>query len=356
MPSKSLIKGRTSVIIVNHNGRAYIEKCVRSLLLSNTKQLEIIVVDNASQDTSIQNLQKKFSKEIKSSSLLIVSLDTNFGPAKARNEGVAVSSGEYLCFLDNDTQVEKNWAEEAKKLFRKDPSIGIIQCKLLLADKKTIDYIGEYMSSNGFLVQKVRGGTIDNGSYDSIEPILAAKSAGMFIRRVAFDKAGGFDEDYFIYVEETDLGWRTWLMGYKNVFLPSSIVYHDSGTSTIILGSGKVKQLARYHGSKNYILMHLKNLELLNVVKILPLHVFLWAGLAIFISAKGQIREGYWIFRGILWNIVHLPKNLKKRSQIQTARKVSDQKLFAIWMKQRPLSYFFHKVIDKHTVGNAQSY
>lgn len=349
-------KGFLSVVIVNHNGKAYILKCVKSLFQSNTKKIEVIVVDNASNDDSISALQKKFSEEYKKKKLRIIQLDQNWGPAKARNEGVSQSKGEFLCFLDNDTTVEKNWFEVAKKVFTKDLKIGIIQSKLLLPDKKTLDYIGEYMSSNGFLVQKVRGGTLDDGQYDIQEPILAAKSAGMFIRKTAFDQAGGFDPDYFIYVEETDLGWRCWLAGYKNIFVPDSVVYHDSGTSTIILGSGKVKQLARYHGSKNYILTHLKNLELKNALKILPVHIGLWMGLAIFIFLKGQIHEAYWILRGIWWNVVHLRKNIQKRKLIQKKRKVSDEVLFAIWMKQRPLSYFIRKVLEKHTVGNAKSY
>lgn len=346
-----------SVVVVNHNGNAYIQKCVRSIFNSNTKNIEVIVVDNASIDDSVKVLAKKFSTEHKSGKLKIVELEKNFGPAYARNKGAAQAKGVFFCFLDNDTVVEKNWAEEAKKLFRKSEKIGIIQCKLLLADKKTIDYIGEYMSFNGFLVQKVKGGTKDDGSFDQIEPILAAKSAGMFIRAKAFEDAGGFDDDYFIYVEETDLGWRCWLMGYQNMFLPSSVVYHDSGTSSIILGSGKVKQLARFHGSKNYILTHFKNLELKSMIKILPIHIGLWLGLAIYsLLRKGSFNEFLWIMSGVWWNITHFGKNWRKRRLIQSKRVVSDKELFAIWMKRRPLSYFLGKAIHTHKVGNAQSF
>tara|TARA_B100000315_G_C14499515_1_gene551652 strand:+ start:544 stop:1032 length:489 start_codon:yes stop_codon:yes gene_type:complete len=145
-----------------------------------------------------------------------------------------------------------------------------------------IDYVGEYIGTNGFLVQVAPAGTKDEGQFDKQYPILAAKSAGMFIKREAFDVAGGFDEDYFIYVEETDLGWRTWLAGYTVVFAPKCKVYHKFGTSSVILGKHKNDYNSKFHGTKNYILTFLKNLNFFYLVRILPVHIFLWLGLAWF--------------------------------------------------------------------------
>lgn len=344
-----------SIVVVNFNGRTYLEKCVKSILNSNVVDYEIIIVDNGSTDGSVKNLESKFGKEW--NRIKIVQLANNYGPAKARNDGVRESVGKYLCFLDNDTEVHPNWSVNAIREFEKDDNLGIVQCKLLLAkEREKIDYVGEYIGMNGFLIQRASAGEIDSGQYDQKVNILAAKSAGMFIRKESFYKAGGFDGDYFIYVEETDLGWRVWLSGYLVRYESTSIVFHEFGTSAVILGKDKNNYNAKFHGCKNYILTLLKNLNLWNVIRIIPLHVFLWIGLAWFILFKGNWRAFYWIHKGIFWNVVNLRKNLKKRAVIQESRKINDKELFKIIMKRKPFFYFLKKATGSHKVGNAEGF
>ena len=344
-----------SVVVVNHEGYKYVTKCVDSILRSNTKNLEIVIVDNGSNNDPIA-LSRRY-KNYLGKKVIIVALERNHGPSRARNEGVKIAKGKYVGFLDNDTIVDKNWANEAIKKFEKNSTVGAIQCKLLLKkDKKSIDYVGEFIGQNGFLVQRAPVGEIDKGQYDQEVEILAAKSAGMFIRKDVFKKAGGFDPDYFIYVEETDLGWRTWLSGYKVVFVPPSIVYHEFGTSTIILGKNKNNYNAKFHGSKNYILTLLKNLDSSHLFTILPAHVFLWLGLAWFSLLRGQFRNFWWIHKGVAWNLIHYPSSWRKRRLVQQKRKITDERLFAKVMAKRNILYFIKKVIIKHQVGNAESF
>lgn len=348
-------KSLLSVVVVNHEGYKYVTKCVDSILKSGTKNLEIVIVDNGSKNdpAALRRRYKDYLRE----KVIIVALERNFGPSRARNEGVKIAKGKYVGFLDNDTVVHKNWANEAIKKFEKDSTVGAIQCKLLLKkDKKSIDYVGEYIGQNGFLVQRAPVGELDKGQYDQEVEILAAKSAGMFIRKDVFKKTGGFDPDYFIYVEETDLGWRTWLAGYKIIFVPSSIVYHEFGTSTVILGKNKNNYNAKFHGSKNYILTLLKNLDSSHLFSILPVHVFLWLSLAWYSLFKSQFRYFWWIHKGIIWNLLHISSSLHKRKLVQSRRKISDKKLFALVMVKRNILYFINKVIIKRKVGNAESF
>ena len=345
-------KIRLSVIIVNHNGAKYAIRCVDSILKAKPQDTEIILVDNGSKKSDLMMIKKRFSKIIQ-----IVTLKMNYGPAYARNQGVKVSSGEYLGFLDNDTEVHQKWAITAIREFDEDNFLGIIQCKLLLlSDHKKIDYVGEYLGQNGFLVQRAKSGESDTGKYDQKVELLAAKSAGMFIRRRAFLEAGGFDNDYFIYVEETDLGWRSWLKGYRTIFLPTSIVYHEFGTSTIILGKKQNTYNAKFHGSKNYILTLLKNLGSKSLFSILPIHVVLWIGLSFFVLFRRDYKSAAWILKGIGWNLLHLGETLQKRRLIQQSRTKSDVELFPIILKKKPFSYFLYKATNKHTVGNAESF
>lgn len=344
-----------SIVIINHNGKDYLENCIRSVQGSNNNvNLEIVVVDNGSDDylSEIKNLVKNPFP------LKLVSLDKNYGPAMARNIGVANSVGKYIGFLDNDTEVDKNWADLALREFTKNKKLGIIQCKLILAkERNKLDYVGEYIGTNGFLVQRAQAGEIDNSQYENKIIILAAKSAGMFIRRKTFFEAGQFDSDYFIYVEETDLGWRSWLVGYEAKYIPKSIVYHHFGTSSIILDKKVNDRNAKFHGTKNYILTLIKNLENINLIKILPVHVALWEGLAFYsLIVKRNFNNFKWINQGIFWNITNLNTSILKRNDINNRRLVSDKILLPKLMVKKPFFYFINKVITKQKVGNAEGF
>lgn len=349
-------KYKVSAVIVNYDGKQYVDKCVASIFESGYTDMEVIVVDNGSVDGSVEYLKEKYAAY--GERLKVLALDKNYGPSYARNEGAKLVEGKYIGFLDNDTEVEKNWAESAIAEFEKDEKIGIIQCKLILSkEREKLDYVGEYIGQNGFLVQRAQAAEVDHGQYDQKVEILAAKSAGMFIRKDAFEKIGGFDPDYFIYVEETDLGWRSWLAGYKAMFLPESVVYHEFGTSTVILGNNKNNYNAKFHGCKNYILTLSKNLEMKNILKILPLHTFLWIGLGWFaLLTKGDYCSFWWIHKAVGWNILNIGKNLEKRRQIQSARVISDDDLFKVVMRKKPFLYYIQKVTGVHKVGNAEGF
>lgn len=316
-----------SVVIVNYNGKHYLKDCIDSILGSAATNYEIIIADNHSSDGSESYIQAAFPTQ--SGKIRFLALDGNYGPAKARNEGVKIAKGRYIAFLDNDTKVEAHWMNKAIDLFRSDEKIGCIQCKLLLMDQKDrLDYAGEYMGHRGFLVQRAHYREIDRGQYDQEVEILAAKSAGMFVRRDVFNKIGGFDEDYFIYVEETDLGWRSWLLGYKTVFCHRSIVYHKFSTSSTILTKDRHDYNVRFHGAKNYITTLIKNLGPRNMAAILPTHVLTWCLFAAFLLITGNFRSAVYVIKGISWVVINVGEITNKRTSIQKNRILSDEEIF----------------------------
>jgi GT2 family glycosyltransferase len=318
-----------SVIIVNYNGAKYLKNCLNSILDNNYSNFEIIITDNASTDNSISSVKKIFKPYL--SKIKFVILKKNYGPAKARNEGVKKSKGKYLAFLDNDTKVDPDWIKNSLKLFQSNSKIGAVQSKLLLLNQKNkIDYVGEFLGHQGFLKSIANYGETDHHQYDNVTNILAAKSAGMFISKIAFIAAGKFDPSYFIFMEETDLGWRTWLKGYSVVFCPKSIVYHQFSSTKDIVSKDFNNYLIRFHGTKNYIQTLIKNLSLKNLIKILPIHIFLWFSLATFLLLTGKLKSSINIYKGIFWNITNLSKTLSKRNKIQNCRKISDKELFFI--------------------------
>lgn len=340
-----------SVIIVNYNAKPYIQTCLNSVLKTRYANFEVIVIDNGSVDGSQDYLRSvvRFNPVVKT-----IYNNKNFGPAFARNQGIKESKGEFVAFIDNDTTVHPDWLKEAVGIFIENSKLGACQCKLIIdGTDNLIDCVGEYLGQNGFLVQiAIPGKEKDIGQYDTITDIFAAKSAGMIARKDVFESIGGFDDDYFIYLEESDLCWRIWLYGYRVVLAPHSIVYHKFGASSLIL-SDRINYLVKFHGSKNYIATLIKNLELKNLIKILPVHITIWLGVAFVFLLKIQLQSVRYILKGILWNAANYKKLTEKRQLIQSQRLVSDKDIFPMIMRKRNFGYFVDKLRRKKKIGQA---
>lgn len=346
--STSQVRGRVSVIIVNYNGYAYARRCIESVLLTCYPDFELLLVDNGSTDSSVEQLTEDF----RGRGFRVIALPKNVGPAAARNRAAELASGEFLAFLDNDTQPDPNWLSAPTARMKSEPTIGAVQCRLmLLREPHRFDYVGDFLGSFGFLVQPVHLGDLDVGQANEERLILSAKSAGMVVRTSAFAEAGGFDDDYFIYVEETDLGLRLWMMGYKIIYVPESLVLHEFGTSSVILGQQQ-NVLAKFHGTKNYILTLLKNLETGTLLRILPVHIALWCGYAILNLMRRRWLSGRLILGGLWWNATHLRSTLRKRQCIQGKRRVDDRTILNAVGRKDSLRALYAKATAAESIGN----
>ncbi len=327
-----------SIIILNYNGIEFIESCLDSVIDSKYPNKEIIVVDSTSSDGSGELVKKKYGKL---KNLKIIEIPRSFGTDRGRNIGAAKARGEYLMFLDNDTEVDSNWLNELITVMRSDKSIGSAQSKLLkIEPRDRFDCAGDYLGPLGFLVGRSQEAK-DIGQFDFITDIFSAKSAASIIRSKIFKKIGRFDEDYFKYLEETDLSWRVWLAGYRVVFIPKSIVYHAFNTARKDFKRYYHKNIFRYYGCRNYISTLIKNLELTNLIKILPLHLGCWLTLSLFFFLKGSLDNGFYILKGVGWNFFNLGLLLKKRRLINTKiRKVNDCEIFNRIMVKRPAKFY----------------
>lgn len=345
------MKPLVSIIIVNHNGYHLLKDCLNSILNNRYSNYEIIIVDNGSQDQSISKIKKDFQKYLKK--ITLISLKKNLGPSVARNLAFKKSQGNIIAFLDNDTKVDPNWITETLPYFAKNPKLGIVQSKLILMDNpKKLDYVGEWLGTLGFLHSVGTYGETDHHQYDKTKYILAAKSAGMFIHRQAFIDAGGFDSDYFIFMEESDLGWRTWLQGYQNTLAPKSIVYHKFSSSKTILDPKFNNYLVRFHGTKNHLQTLIKNLSPIYLIKILPINLILWFFLGIYFLLTGNFRSAINTYKGINWNLIHLKQILLKRKIIQKSRLVTDKTLFQKYhlLKKTGLKYHTSKFFNSKKI------
>lgn len=338
-----------SVIIVNHNGIEFVDACLRSVLSNNYPNFEVIFVDNASTDGSLEYVKKTFGSD---KHLKFVENPASLGPAVGRNRGAAVAGGKYLVFLDNDTQVNRDWIIELVSVFEEDASIGAGQSKLLRTGTNLYDCAGDYLGPLGFLIERARYAQ-DRGQFDFIADILSAKSAASIIKRDLFEKIGGFDTDFYMYLEETDLSWRVWLAGYRVVFIPEAKVYHAFNSAKKDFKRYYSKRLVRHYGCRNYISTLVKNLEFINLIRFLPLHIGCWFLLSLFFALKGNFEDTFYILTGIGWNILNIGLLLRKRQLINSnIRVVSDRAILNIIMDKRRLGYYLGKAFA-YVMGKA---
>lgn len=328
-------KSFVSIIIVNWNGMRWLPDCFSSLYAQDYKKFEIVFVDNASKDKSVDWVRTHYPKT------KICVNETNLGFADANNVGYKVAQGEYILFLNNDTRVTKTFLKELVGVVERDERIGGAQSKILLMDKPdTYDTVGAFLTPTGFLYH-YGFGKKDSSKYDREINLYTAKGACMLFRKSVLDRTALngniFDPDYFAYFEETDMCHRVWLAGYRIVYAYKSVIYHKMGATSSSMDNAFVQ----YHSFKNRLNSYLKNLGPATVVPIVSRHVVLSAGIAWYMLLRGKV--GMWgaIHKAFWWNVMRWSKTRKERAYVQSQiRKYSDEELFPILMKHPSSRYY----------------
>lgn len=208
-----------SIIILNYNGKEFIERCIGSVLADSYQPREVIVVDNASVDDSMK-LAEPFSGQIQ-----LVYNPENYGFPKGCNEGIKQAAGEYIILLNIDTEVTLGWIDALINPLLQDESIAVTASKLLFPDRKTIQFAGGCIHPNGLTAHDGYG-VVDEGQFDESKECGYVTGASVAIRRSALDMVGGMDEGFPLYYEDVDLCVRLQQEGYKVMYEPSSLVYH----------------------------------------------------------------------------------------------------------------------------------
>jgi len=310
-----------SIVILNYNGKDFVEQCLKSVLNADYPNFEVILVDNASTDGSPKLVKKVFGSDPR---LKVIQNNKNLGFAEGNNIGVKIAKGDYIVFLNNDTEVDPDWIEELVGGIKSDSTIGIAQSKLLsLSNRKTIDCTGGFIDHYGWSHRRGEGKE-DRQQCNRVDEIFYAVGAAMAIKRDVLSKTGVFDSRYFIYFEDVDLCWRVWLSGYRVVFVPTSIVFH------MVRGTMKRQPVRTiFLSCKNNITTLLKNYELQNVAKYLPVNLIFICIVATFCLLKNEINITLAYLKAILWNLLNLKHIWVERLRVQhIIRKIPDCKLF----------------------------
>lgn len=324
-----------SIIIVNWNGLRWLNDCFNSLAKQNYKNYEIIFVDNASEDGSVDWVKKYYPK-----TNIIINTE-NLGFAGANNVGFKKAKGDYVLFLNNDTRVTKTFLTELVNVLEGNSEIAGVQSKILLMDAPdTHDSVGAYLTPAGFLYH-YGFGKKNTKKYNKQIDLYTAKGACMMFRKSVLDTVtidgNIFDPDYFAYFEESDICHRIWLAGYRIVYAYKSVIYHKMGATS----SGMNNAFIQYHSFKNRIRTYLKNFGPTWFLMYLPIHlIFCYAYLAVsLLRAKWAL--AWAIQRAIWWNIVHIQDTLILREYVQKKiRRVSDGTIASLVFKHPKLAYY----------------
>lgn len=216
-----------SIIIINYKTKQLSANCIRDLLaLPNFQKREIIVIDNDSNDGSVESLQSEFGHKIK-----LISNQENLGFAGANNQGAAIAQGKYLLFLNSDTIIKEDIFSTCLNIFQQHPEIGIISPRLLNTDgnHQTAAY-GRFPT----LGRLIKQSTKKDPSLDAekeYSPVDWVSGCALMIRKELFEKIKGWDDNFFLYYEDIDLCCRTKQSGFLTVIANQSKITHLGGQS-----------------------------------------------------------------------------------------------------------------------------
>jgi GT2 family glycosyltransferase len=294
---------KVSVVIINYNGRKYLEQFLPSILAGTYADMELIVADNASTDDSLVFLRKQYP------SVRIIELKRNHGYAGGYNEALKEVNSDYFVLLNSDVEVTPGWLEPMVALMDGDKTIGACQPKILsYHNKEQFEYAGGaggWMDCLGYPFARGRIFDIcetDRGQYDDVQKIFWASGAALFVRSELFHQVKGLDTYFFAHMEEIDFCWRLQLLGYSIYACPSAVVYHIGGGT---LPKGNERKV--FLNFRNNMIMLAKNLPKRQSFWKIPLRILmdfisafksLFAGQFVYFLAVGEAHLAFfkWLF------------------------------------------------------------
>lgn len=307
-----------SIIIVTYNSKEDLKECLPSVLNQDYPAFEVIIVDNHSEDGTVEFVER-YSPQIQS-----ISNNENLGCAQANNIGINATKAKYVVILNPDTVVAQRWLSELVRVMEEDESVGACQSRVLLYNQPDIiNTEGNDVHYLGFTWCRNYGQLATNNT--EIEETLGLSNCACILRREALEKVGQIVELYVMYLEDTELGIRLYQAGYKVVVNPNSVVYHKYRFSR---GEHKVFYLER-----NRLLLLLGIYNKFTLLKILPAFIFMEAGLIIVSVFQGWFRIKLVSYASIIrgWRVIkqqrrRMPKD--KKAQLKMLSMMSPEITF----------------------------
>lgn len=328
---------KVSIIIVNWNGLAHLETCLESLKAQSFRDFEVVMVDNGSTDASIDFLRERYPW------VRLVLLPTNTGFATGNNQGLEHAVGEYIVALNNDTEAEPDWLANLVRVADAHPEAGMIGSRICsFDDHDLIDSVG-----HGVCVDAMSRGRFRNKRWSQlrmqpIEEILFPSACVALYKRQMLEETGFFDDDFFAYAEDTDLGLRCRLAGWGAVAATDAVVYHKYSKTGGVFSPFKIYLVERNH---YWIAFKIFPWRLLLLLPFFTVCRYIEQARSVlsasgsggeFISSSGSRRKIILaILKGTLDGFAGLPSMLRKRRTIMKRKKISMREMTQLLRRYR---------------------
>ncbi|WP_149205413.1 glycosyltransferase [Actinotalea subterranea] len=352
--------GVVSVVLVNYKGASDTITCLRAFEDVDwpAERLELIVVDNDSQDGSAEQIRAAVP------GATVVESGSNSGFAGGCNLGVAHATGEYVAFINNDAKPGRTWISAAVAELEQDPTIGSVASKVLDWDGGLIDYVDGSLTWFG-MGYKREVEKPDAGQWDVAKDVLFGTGAAMFVRAELYREVGGFDERFFMFYEDVDLGWRLNLLGHRVRYVPGSVAFHKHHVTMKKFGNFRESYLLE----RNALLTMYKNYDDVSLAKALPAAMALAVRRSVARTGVdataldlqrspggddvGTLEIPKMALTGpyaIDYFVEQLPSLLQTRRELQGRRRRSDRDLFPLFRESIEPAYGMPEYLAAHDV------
>ncbi|MGH9558293.1 MAG: glycosyltransferase family 2 protein [Bryobacteraceae bacterium] len=343
MSSDAVFQAKTlpkiCVVVVNWNRRELLRACLESLAHQNHSSFEVIVVDNASQDGSVELV--KTLVEYYPVPLRLIVNSSNQGFCAANNRGIAVSQAALIALLNNDAEADPGWLTALESAIESSPQTGMAASKILVwEDPSRIDKAGHLIYPDG--QNRGKGsGQVDRGQFDQPCETLWPDGCAAMYRRAMLDEIGGFDEEFFAYADDAELGLRGRIAGWTCRYAPEARVRHHRGAT---LGLGSARRLTLIE--RNRVLMVAKlfpwNLIWVNGAYYLArIAAGIWAALRNrgelrhYPGPQGKVAVAWAMACGMLAALPKIPSMLRKRRAFRSQHRLTPAEIRALLMRHR---------------------
>jgi GT2 family glycosyltransferase len=308
-----------SVIVVNWNGKPFLDDCLSAMRRQTFRDFETIFVDNGSTDGSVEYVQKQFP-EVK-----LLALPDNRGFTGGNIAGYAHASGTLVVLLNNDTEAHPNWLDEIHKASEAYPSAGSFASKMMYFDERgRIENCGFDLGMGGATLDLGRN-ELDGPAWAQPRKVFGGCGGAVAYRRRMLEEIGFLDPEFFMIYEDADLSFRAQLRGYECVYIPGAVVYHRY---RVTIRKSPARQV--FYSQRNVEFVYLKNMPLGLILRSAPQRCLYELGAAVYFTRQGT---GSAFFRA-KWDVLRrLPTVLRKRREIQKRRTITDSQMRAILRK-----------------------
>lgn len=255
---------KATVVIPNLNGAGWLRDSIESVWAQTMRDFELIVIDNASTDESLEIARSYVGRE----NYTLIENDRNTGFSYAVNQGIRAAKGEFVALFNNDAFAEPDWLENLIRAAEADERIFAVSSLMIRHfERELADDAGDYVTILGFACK--RGDGMKASRYTKPCRVFSACGGAALYRKSILDKIGLFDENFFAYYEDVDISWRANSLGYKNVYCPTAKCYHICGATT---GAVRYNPFKSIQSGRNSILLPYKNMPILMfILNLLPL-------------------------------------------------------------------------------------